>query len=100
MEVQKEAFVGLMEYYKLLPIENKRSEVIKELEELISNYSLLCSKMGIMPNIMLNKEMLNIKRPDLSEDEFLEAVYSYINALEDISAQFIVSTINMVESKQ
>ena len=76
MEVQKEAFVGLMEYYKLLPVENKRNEIIKELEELISNYSLLCSKMGIMPNIMLNKEMLNIKRTDLSESECIESVYS------------------------
>lgn len=100
MEVQKEAFVGLMEYYKLLPKENKRIEIIKELEELISNYSVLCSKMGIMPNIMLNKEMLNMKKTDISEDEFLESVYSYINALEDINAQFIASILNMSKSNK
>lgn len=31
MEVQKEAFSGLMEYYKLLPKEIKRKEIIDEL---------------------------------------------------------------------
>ena len=39
MEVQKEAFSGLMEYYKLLPTQNKRDEIISTFEELISNYT-------------------------------------------------------------
>ena len=55
MEVQKEAFSGLMEYYKLLPKETKRKEIINELEELISNYSKICTQFGVMPNMMLNK---------------------------------------------
>ena len=40
MEVQKEAFSGLMEYYKLLPTKNKRNEIVNILEELISYYSI------------------------------------------------------------
>ncbi len=89
MEVQKEAFNGLMEYYKLLPIENKRIEIINELEELISNYTKLCTKLGVVPDMTLNKEMLNINNNNLKEEDFLHAIYAYINALEDISAQFI-----------
>ena len=51
MEVQKEAFSGLMEYYKLLPKETKRKEIIDELEELISNYSkIFYIKACIMSN--------------------------------------------------
>lgn len=89
MEVQKEAFGGLMEYYKLLPIENKRNEIISELEELISNYSKICTQFGIMPDMVLNKEMLNINRSNITEDEFLHAIYAYLNTLQDVSAQFI-----------
>ena len=59
MEVQKEAFSGLMEYYKLLPTQNKRDEIISTLEELISNYTKICSKFGVMPDMALNKEILN-----------------------------------------
>jgi hypothetical protein len=89
MEVQKEAFSGLMEYYKLLPIENKRNEIFSVIEELISNYSLICTKFGVITNMSLNKEILNIKRADLTEEEFMHALFAYLNTLQDVSAQFI-----------
>jgi len=37
----------------------------------------------------LNKEILNIKRSDLTEDEFLHALFAYLNTLQDVSSQFI-----------
>ena len=89
MEVQKEAFSGLMEYYKLLPTQNKRDEIVIILEELIANYSKICTKFGVLPDMVLNKEILNIKRDDLSEEEFLHALFAYLNTLQDISSQFI-----------
>ena len=89
MEIQKEAFGGLIEYYKKLPLNEKRNEIIDELEDMISKYSDVCSKLGIMPNMALNKEILNVKGKDLKEEEFLHAIYAYINTLEDINAQFI-----------
>ena len=89
MEIQKEAFGGLLEYYKKLPLNEKRNEIIDELEDLISKYSDICSKFGVMPNMALNKEILNVKRKDIKEEEFLHAIYAYINTLEDISSQFI-----------
>ena len=99
MEVQKEAFSGLMEYYKLLPTQNKRDEIISVLEELISYYSKICTKFGVIPNMSLNKEILNIKRDDLTEDEYLHALFAYLNALQDISAQFINRMSEVIENK-
>lgn len=99
MEVQKEAFSGLMEYYKLLPTQNKRDEIVSILEELISNYSKICTKFGVMPNMALNKEILNIKRDDLTEDEFLHALFAYLNTLQDISSQFIDRMSLVIEDK-
>ena len=99
MEVQKEAFSGLMEYYKLLPTQNKREEIISTLEELISNYTKICSKFGVMPDMALNKEILNIKRDDLKEDEFLHAIFAYLNTLQDISAQFIDRMSEVIDNK-
>lgn len=100
MEVQKEAFGGLMEYYKLLPIENKRNEIINELEELISYYSKICTQFGIMPDMVLNKEMLNINRSNITEDEFLHAIYAYLNTLQDVSAQFINKMSDIIENRK
>ncbi len=99
MEIEKQAFTGLMEYYKLLPLKNKRDEIISELESLISNYSKICTKLNVIPDMVLNKEMLNINRDDLSEDEFLNAIFCYLNTLQDISGQFIDNVCNLIENK-
>ena len=99
MEVQKEAFTGLMEYYKNLPLEKKRDEIVSELEELISNYSKICTRFGVMPDMMLNKEMLNINRKNITEEEFLHALFAYLNTLEDISAQFINRVCDVLEER-
>lgn len=99
MEVEKEAFGGLIEYYKRLPIDIKRKEIIDEIEEIISNYSKICTKFGIMPNMTLNKEMLNVNRKNITEDEFLDALYAYLNNLEDVSAQFIEKMSDILESR-
>ena len=98
MEVQKEAFSGLMEYYKLLPTKNKRNEIVNILEELISYYSSICTKFGVLPDMALNKEILNITRENLTEDEFLHGVFAYLNTLQDISAQFIDRMSEIIET--
>ena len=87
MEIEKQAFTGLMEYYRELPIEDKRKEILNEMEEIISNYSKICTQYGVMPNMMLSKEMLNVN--NLNDEEFLNALFAYLNTLQDISAQFI-----------
>ena len=99
MEVQKEAFSGLMEYYKLLPIQNKRNEIVVMIEELISNYTKICTKFGVMPDMALNKEILNIKRDNLTEPEFLHALFAYLNTLQDISSQFIDRMSKVIEDQ-
>ena len=89
MEVQKEAFNNLVEFYKKLPIDIKRKEILNEIEEMIFNYAKVCTKLDVMPDMILNKEMLNLNKKDMTEDEFLNALFTYLNALQDINAQFI-----------
>lgn len=98
MEVEKEAFGALIEYYKLLPSDTKKTEIINQVQELISCYSKICTKLGVMPNMALNKEMLNFSNPNLSEDDFLNALYAYLNALQDITAQFINKMSDIIKS--
>ena len=98
MEVEKEAFGALIEYYKLLPKDTKKLEIINQVQELISCYSKICTKFGVMPNMSLNKEMLNFNNPEISEDDFLNAMYAYLNALQDITAQFINKMSDVIKN--
>ena len=52
--------------------------------------------MNIVPDMSLNKEMLNIKTNEVEENEFLEAIFAYLNALQDISSQFIDAMSNIL----
>ena len=87
--MNNENFTALMECFKLIPTENKRVEVINKIEQMISNLTDACLKIGRVPSLSLNKEMLNISRNDLSEDEMLCALFSYLNTLQEINAQVI-----------
>ncbi len=99
MQVEKEAFARLIEYYKMLPMQTKRNELINELEDIISNYTKLCTKLNVLPNMALNKEMLNINREDLTEEEFLPALFAYVNTIQAISGQFIDRISDLIENK-
>lgn len=99
MEVQKEAFNSLMEYYKQLPIKFKRSEIINEIQSLISIYSKLCIRLGSTQNMVLNIEKPNINKNNLTEEEFLCMMFYYLNTLEDISGQFMDTMSNILENK-
>ena len=88
MEIEKEAFAKLMDYYKLLPMELKKKEIIDKLESMILNYSNVCTSLGVVPNMSLKKEMLKLSKKS-SDDDFLHAVFAYLNTLEEISAEFI-----------
>ena len=87
--MSNENFTALMECFKLIPVENKRVEVINKLEQIIANLTDACLKMGRVPELNLNKEMLNINRLDLSEDDVLCALFAYLNTLQEINAQVI-----------
>ena len=87
--MNNENFTALMECFKLIPIENKRVEVINKIEKMISNLTDACLKVGRVPNLSLNKEMLNNNKNDISEDEMLCALFAYLNSLEEINAQVI-----------
>ena len=97
MDVEKEAFGALIEYFSVLPSDTKKVEIINQVQELIFCYSKICTKFGIMPNMNLNKEMLKFNNPNISDDEFLNAMYAYLNALQDITAQFINKVSDIID---
>ena len=96
MEIEKEAFAKLMDYYKQLPLDIKKKEIIDKLENIILNYSNMCSSLGVVPNMSLKKEMLKLNKKS-SEVDFLHAVFAYLNTIEEISAEFINKMCDEIE---
>lgn len=96
MEIEKEAFVKLMDYYKLLPYDLKKKEIIDKLENMILNFSNMCTSLDVIPNMSFKKEMLKLNK-NSSDEDFLHAVFAYLNTLEEISAEFINKMCDEIE---
>lgn len=70
--------------YTQLNIEQKRSEIIEKLKHVIVLFQQICSIKGFNDNLLVNKELLDLNNENVSEDDFLEGIFVYINMLEDI----------------
>lgn len=80
------------EFVKLDVIE-KRNIILEDTKELLALVSKLAMDAGKNNDILLNKEILDLDKPPVSESDYLEAIYIYIQAVrEKIGeyAEFIV----------
>lgn len=82
MEMQK-SFDAYIEAYTKLDEKDKKEEIIKKLREMISNYALINNKLNRTHDLLINKELADLKEVPLTEKDFLEGIFVYIHTLED-----------------
>ncbi len=70
--------------YTQLNIEQKRSEIIEKLKHIIVLFQQISAIKGLNNDLLVNKELLDLNKENVSEDDFLEGIFVYINMLEDI----------------
>lgn len=83
MEDKVKIFNEFIEEYKKLSIEEKRKEIISAQKELIALFSNLCESVGANNKLLLNKEILDLNKEPVSETDYLEALFVYINMLKE-----------------
>ena len=81
-------FDDYIECYKKLSIDEKRSKIIEEFKDLIVVSEKICSDMGIQHDLLINKEILDLKNNPLSEDDYLEALFVYVNTLKNSTGTY------------
>lgn len=82
MNVQK-SFDSYINAYTKLSEKDKKEEIVKKLREMISNYALVNQRIGRSHELLINKELSDLKNEPLNEDDYLEGVFVYIHTLED-----------------
>ena len=79
----QEKFDKYIEAYTKLSIDDKKKEVIEKLRNMISNYELINSKFGREHELLINRELIDLKEIPLTEKDFLEGIFVYIHTLDD-----------------
>ena len=87
--IEDKDFNVYIEKYKKLSLEEKKKLVEKEFEELIVVLKKINENMGNNPKLLFNREILDLKKNNASEDDFVEAVFVYINSVKELLATII-----------
>lgn len=83
-----------LEYFKKLPLEEKKEIIIDELKVLTSVTNKMCTEIGANNEVLLNKEILDTN----TEDDFTEAIITYICSIKNSISDFNIKLTEINES--
>lgn len=92
-------FDEYMEYYKKQPLSEKRDIVYSQLKVLASLTNKMCEELNVDNELLLNKELLDLKRENVSEDDFLEAIIVLINSIQNSLCDFDLKLTDIMEKQ-
>ena len=81
-------FNNYIEEVKKLSVEEKREELINSILHLISVFDTLAKEENIRLNYLTNREILDINKENVSEDDFLEAALVYLEMAKNIVGDY------------
>lgn len=79
----QEKFDKYIGAYTKLSIDDKKKEIIEKLRNMISSYELINRSLGRSHELLINRELIDLKEIPLTEKDFLEGIFVYIHTLED-----------------
>lgn len=87
--VEDSNFDNYVDKYKKLSLIDKKRLVEQEIEELIVVLNALNEKYGNSSKILFNREILDLKKEDATEDDFVEAMFVYSHTIKELLASLI-----------
>ena len=87
--VQNNEFNEYIEKYKKLSLKEKKLQLKEQVEELVAALYALNERYGKDPKILYNREILDLKNEDVSEEDFVEALFVYSYTTQELLASFI-----------
>lgn len=87
--VQDSNFNEYVDKYKNLPLKEKKELVEREMEELLVVLNALNEKYGEEPNVLFNREILDLKKDEATEADFVEAMFVYSYSIKELIASLV-----------
>ena len=77
-------FEELINSYKALPLKEKKNKLMFEVKTLIAILKNICVEENIKHQELKSKEILDIKNGEESENDYLEAMFVYVEYLKEV----------------
>lgn len=79
----KEDINEYMTFFKDKSLKEKQSIIYEQLQMLAGFTNNLCEELDIKNDIIMNRELLDLKKDDYTEDDFAEAIIVLINSIQN-----------------
>ena len=86
-------FDNVLMNFKNMTISDKRKVSLEDLKLMIAFLEKICSDRNIEYRSIKSDEILDLKNGKESEDDYLEALYVYINVLKEMLGAYLNKTI-------
>lgn len=95
--IEEQEFNEYVEKFKKMSLDKKKEVTIKEMKKLIAFVSLLKEKCGAPKEILYNREILDTNSENVSEEDFVEAIFVYANIVKEAFSEYVSYTLNNKE---
>lgn len=86
-----------MAFFKEQPLKEKQSIVYSQLKLLAGVTNSLCKELSIPNEPILNKEILDLKKDNYTEDDFAEAIIVLINSIQNSICDYANGITNLLD---
>lgn len=89
-----------IEYFKSLSLKEKQEIIIDELKMITGLTNQMCKEIDASNEILVNKELADVNNENYTEDDFSEAVITYICSIKNSLSDFNVKLSNISENME
>jgi len=89
-----------IEYFKSLSLKEKQEIIIDELKMITGLTNQMCKEIDASNEILVNKELADVNNSNYTEDDFSEAVITYICSIKNSLSDFNVKLSNISENME
>ncbi len=90
-------FNEYMGFFKSQSLKEKQQIIYEQLVVLTEFTNNLCKELDIENNIILNRELLDLKKDNYTEEDFLEAVIVLINSIQNSLCDYAAGISDMLD---
>ena len=91
------SFEEYMKFFKEQPLKEKQSIIIEQLQMLSGFANSLCKEIEVKNDLLINRELVDVRKDNYTEDDFAEAVIVYINSIQDSLCDYASGITDLID---
>lgn len=86
-----------IDYFKSQDLKDKQKIIYEQLQLLTSFTNKMCKELNIENEIIINKELLDLKNKNYTEDDFAEAIIILVNSIQNSICDYVNGVNNLLD---